>query len=503
MKVSHPVIENLLKHYSEIALLRKIKAVLDWDLNVNLPSKASAGRAKQSAYLAKRSTDLWQDNEFRNNLEKANTVTDLSKKEKAIVRNLNIAAKYYFNVPQKLIIEKEQVTSKAFMVWKEAREKNNFPAFLPSLKELIEIDRKIAEHIGYKDNPYDALLDLHEPELTTEYTRKMFDTIKPALIDLVKKVQKVTVDDVIEQKYINAKYTYPLDKQKSLDLVFMKLAGYDFDAGRLDVSPHPFTTSLDRYDVRITSAYKEKDFRFSFTSTVHETGHALYEQGVNPEYTDTPLESGVSYGIHEALSRFWENMVGRSPDFLAYIAKDFREAFPKQLEKMTDREFIELFHVVRPSFIRIESDEVTYSLHIILRFEIENALINGQIKPEEAADVWKEKSKEYFGIAPKTDTQGVLQDVHWAYGAFGYFPSYAMGNLYGAQILASMKKELQVDKDLAKGNLANIHKWLDKNIHIYGSLYLPNELIKKATGEKLNPQYFIDYITTKYTKLYK
>src|SRR3989337_1124210 len=172
----------------------------------------------------------------------------------------------------------------------------------------------------------------------------------------------------------------------------MKLSGYDFEAGRLDVSPHPFTTSLDRYDIRITSAYKEKDFRFSFTSTVHETGHALYEQGVNPAYSDTPLEGGVSYGIHEALSRFWENMVGKSPEFLKHLVPDFRETFPKQLGKITDREFIELFHVVKPSFIRIEADEVTYSLHIILRFEIENALINGKIKPEDAARVWKEKS---------------------------------------------------------------------------------------------------------------
>ena len=503
MKTANPVIRNILNHYSEISLLGKIKAVLDWDLNVNLPSKGAPGRSKQSAYLAKRSTDLWLDKDFRKNLEKANALASLSKEEKAIIRNLNIAGKYYFNIPQKLIIEKEQAASKAFMVWKAAREKNNFKAFLPSLKELIEIDRKMATYIGYKENPYDALLDLHEPELTAAYTQKMFDAIKPKLIALVKKMQEYKKDEQLEQKFINGKHVYPLADQKELGLKAMRMMGYDFDAGRVDVSPHPFTTSLDRYDVRITNAYHEKDFRFSFTSTTHETGHALYEQGVNPTYSETPLEGGVSYGIHEALSRFWENMVGKNPFFLTHLTPEFQKAFPKQLGKITEKDFVKLFHVVKPSFIRIEADEVTYTLHIILRFEIENELINGKIKPEDAAAVWKEKSQEYFGITPPTDSEGVLQDVHWSYGAFGYFPSYAMGNLYGAQFLAAMKKTVDFDKDLSKGKLENIHAWLNKNIHRHGSLYFAQELVKKATGEELNPQYFIDYITSKYSKLYK
>jgi carboxypeptidase Taq len=503
MQISNPLIKKLLDHYNEISLLGKIKAVLDWDLNVNLPSKAAPGRSNQSAYLAKRSTDLWLDTDFRKNLEKANKLTDLSNEEKAIVRNLNISGKYFFNIPQKLIIEKEQATSKAFMVWKDAREKNNFKAFLPSLKELIEIDRKMAKYIGYKDNPYDALLDLHEPELTAAYTQKMFDAIKPNLIELVKKMQEYKKDEELEKKFLNGKYSYDHDEQKKIGLMVMKMMGYDFDAGRVDVSPHPFTTSLDRYDVRITNAYHEKDFRFSFTSTTHETGHAIYEQAVNPAYSETPLEGGVSYGIHEALSRFWENMVGKNTQFLTHLTPEFQKAFPKQLGKITEHDFVKLFHVVKPSFIRIEADEVTYSLHIILRFEIENELINGKIKPEQAADVWKQKSEEYFGITPSTDTEGILQDVHWSYGAFGYFPSYAMGNLYGAQFLAAMKKTVAVEKDLGKGNLENIHSWLDKNIHRHGSLYFARELTKKATGEELNPQYFIDYITTKYHNLYK
>lgn len=503
MKITSPVIKKILNHYKEIALLGKIKAVLDWDLNVNLPSKAASGRSQQSAYLAKRSTELWLDKDFRKNIEKANSITGLTKEEQAILRNLNFAGKYYFHVPQKLIIEKEQAASKAFMVWKDAREQNNFKAFLPSLTELIEIDRKMAKHIGFKSNPYDALLDLHEPELTADYTKKMFDSIKPTLIDLVKRLQTIKTDEAIEKKYIDGKYHYDQATQKKLGLKFMKMAGYDFEAGRLDISPHPFTTSLDRYDVRITSAYKEIDFRFSFTSTVHETGHALYEQAVNPAYNETPLEGGVSYGIHEALSRFWENMVGKDPGFLTHLAPQFKESFPNQLGKISEREFVELFHVIKPSFIRIEADEVTYSLHIILRFEMENELINGKITPENAANAWKEKSQEYLGITPEKDSQGVLQDVHWSYGAFGYFPSYALGNLYGAQFLASMKKDIKVEDDLEKGKLENIHTWLNDNVHAYGALYMPRELVKKATGEELNPHYFTDYLTAKYNKLYK
>jgi carboxypeptidase Taq len=502
MKTKHPVIKKLLEHYKEISLLGKIKSVLDWDLNVNLPPKAAPGRAEQSAYLAKRTTDLWLDNEFRKTVEKANALTDLTQEEKALLRNIQVAGKFFFTVPQKLIIEKEQVSSKAFMIWKEARQNNDFKAFLPLLRTLIEIDRKIATYIGYKDNPYDALLDLHEPELTAAYTKDMFDAVKPKLIALTKRMQEFKKDEQLERIYINDKMSYPLEKQKELSLMVMKLMGYDFQAGRLDVSPHPFTCTLDRYDVRITTAYHENDFRFSFTSTTHESGHALYEQAVNPDYSETPLAGGVSYGIHEALSRFWENMVGKNPQFLHHLTPEFQKTFPKQLGKITPDEFVKLFHVVKPSFIRIESDEVTYSLHIILRFEIENELINGKIKPEDAARVWKEKSQEYFGMAPETDAQGVLQDVHWAYGAFGYFPSYAMGNLYGAQFLNTMKKTFNFDKEVSKGNLKPVHNWLDKNIHHYGSLYYPRELVKKATGEDLNPTYFTDYLEAKYKKIY-
>jgi carboxypeptidase Taq len=501
MKIGNPSIKKLLAHYKELSLLIKIKSVLDWDLNVNLPSKGAEGRAQQSAYLAEKITKLWLSEEFKKTLQQASVAKSLSPEEQAIVRNLNYAGKYYFNIPPEIISQKEKVTAKAFMAWRQARETNQFKTFLPSLKELVAIEQLIAKHIGFKDNPYDALLDLHEPGLTAAFCKKTFDHLKPELVKLMKKIQK-SKKYVSNNPLVGDKNHYPISEQKRLGKFVMSKMGFDFESGRVDISAHPFTTTLGQSDIRITTAFHENDFRSSFAAYVHEAGHALYEQGINPEYNQTPLEGGVSMGIHEALSRFWENMVGRNPNYLRFLTPIFQGFYPEQLYRITDDELIRLFHLVKPSFIRIEADEVTYSLHIILRFEMENGLINGTITPQDAPKIWREKSKQYFGIVPASDSEGVLQDVHWSYGAFGYFPSYALGNLYGAQFLASMKKDFDFENDLAQGKLAKIHAWLKDMIHQHGSLYLPHELIKKATKEPLNPQYFIDYLTKKYTSIY-
>jgi carboxypeptidase Taq len=502
MKIAHPLIKKLVNHYQEISLLGKVKATLDWDTNVNLPIKGSEERAKQIAYLAELTTKLWLDASFRQTLEKANSEqSTFNEFEKAIVRNLSVAGKYYFHVPPEKIIEKERVTSEAFIVWREAREKNEFNKFLPFLKKIIAIDREIAEHLGYKKNPYDALLNLYEPELTAAYCEETFGKIKPALLSLVKTIQKSKLYRD-KSDFISGSAQYPKAEQEKIGKFIMSKMGYDFGAGRMDISPHPFTTALSRHDVRLTTRYNMQDFRESYTSCVHEAGHALYEQGVNTAFSQTPLEHGVSYGIHEAMSRFWENMVGRNAHFLTFMTPIFQSLYPEQLQGVNETDIVRGFNLVKPSLIRIEADEVTYSLHIILRFEMENDLINGKLAPADAPEAWREKSKKYFGISPEMDSDGVLQDVHWTYGAFGYFPSYALGNLYGAQCLYFMSKEVPVDADLKKGELKNIKKWLDDHIHTFGSLYYPEELMKRATGKKLDPQYFIDYLTKKYLQIY-
>lgn len=501
MKVKNPVIKDLLRHYREISLLSKTKAVLDWDLNVNLPPKASHGRSQQSAYLADLVTKLWLDDNFKRNIEKASGLSGLTPEEQAIVRNLNVGGKYYYSIPREIIREKEELTSKSFMGWKEAKEKNDFTIFLPFLKELIRMDQIIAGHLKYEKNPYDALLDQFEPMLTAKKTEDAFNAIKPDLISLTKRIQKSKGYSTTSD-YIDNGKVYPQAEQKRLALFAMRKMAFDFNAGRLDVSPHPFTTSLDRYDIRLTTMYKDHDFKDSYTSTMHETGHALYEQGINPDYSETPLEGGVSYGIHEALSRFWENMVGKNPEFISFMTPIFQSFYPESMGEISEKILSRTINLVKPSFVRIEADEVTYSLHIILRFEMENALLNGKIKPEDAPEVWNEKSKKYFGEAPPSDRDGILQDVHWSYGAFGYFPAYALGNLYGAQLLRKMKKEVKYEKELREGNLLPIKGWLDQHVHEHGSLYYPDELMKKVTGESLNPNYFIAYLKDKYTELY-
>lgn len=501
MAVKNPTLKKLLEKYKEISQLNKINSILNWDLNVNLPSKAAQSRAEQVAYLAHVITEKWHDTEFKKLVETAQQEKNLTKLEKAIIRNITHATKYYYNVPKELIVKREKVTSEAFPVWSKAREENNYKLFLPYLSEIFEINRQIADYLKYKDNPYDALLDLYEPELTVADCKDLFDGLKKELVPLIKKIVKSNnYSDHVP--FVNDSQHYPKDDQKKIiDYVAHKM-GYDFTSGRIDTSPHPFTTSLAPNDVRLTTHYNYRDFRESFTATMHEAGHGLYEQRINPDYAYTPLENGVSLGIHESLSRFWENMVGKHPNFIRTITPLFQTLYYQQLGRIKEETLIKAFNIVKPSLIRIHADEVSYSLHIILRFEMENELINGKLQLKDAPDAWREKSKTLFGIVPETDREGVLQDVHWTYGAIGYFPSYAMGNIYGAQFLNTMQKTLDFDGILAKGDLIPVKDWLDKHIHTHGSLYFPKELLMKVTGEKINYKYFIKYLNKKYSQIY-
>ncbi|HSW88297.1 MAG TPA: carboxypeptidase M32 [Candidatus Saccharimonadales bacterium] len=503
MKITNPTVKKLLEHYKEISMLVKIKGLLEWDLNVNLPTKAGPERGIQTAYLAEKITDLWYVPEFREALVETQHIASLhlNPEEQAIVRNLSYSAKYYYNIPKEIIIQKEKLTSEAFPVWNKTKENNDYKSFFPYLKEIIEITKLEAKHLGYKDNPYDALLDLYEPGNTAKFCETTFGKLKKELIILLKKIQPACRQAGASQ-LINDNLLYSKLGQKRLSHFLMRRMGFDFEAGRLDESPHPFTQGLNRHDIRATTRFKDKDFIEPILSTIHETGHALYEQGVDIEYTGTPLEYGVSLGIHESLSRFWENMVGKDPKFLHFLTPILQSTYPKQLGMVSEDEMIQQVNMVQPSLIRIQADEVTYSLHIILRFEMENELLNGKLRPEDAAEAWKAKSKELLGIEPTTDSDGIMQDVHWTYGAIGYFPAYALGNLYGAQFLSAMRKEVDVDKELSQGNLLPIKGWLDVNIHKHGSLYFPDDLVKKVTGKSLDPQYFVDYLNKKYSKIY-
>lgn len=502
MHYSNEKTRELINRYHEISTLGKVNALLSWDLNVNLPEKASEDRANQIAQLTAIISDKWLDTQFRTLLEAVSADTHkLTPEEKAMIRNLNWSGKFYFRVPKAIIVEFSKATSEAFMVWQRARRESDFAAFAPYLERNIKLNQTIAEHLGYKDNPYDALLDLYEQGLTTAMCQKIFSYLTKEL--------KVLISDIKAKKQIGGTQEligphqfYSQKRQRDLALFILKRMGYDFQSGRMDISPHPFTQFMGLSDVRITTRYNLNDFRDSLTAAIHEGGHALYEQGVYEDYENTPLAGGVSLGIHESQSRFWENQVGRSSAFLTWFAPTIQAFFQEQLGDTKTEDIIRLFNTVKPNLIRIESDEVTYNLHIALRFDLENKLINGKIKPKDLPELWKVNMKKLLGIVPETDADGVLQDVHWSYGNFGYFPTYTLGNLYAAQFTKKMQTEIDLENKLISGDLGTILSWMRENIHRHGSLYWPNELVKKVTGEPLNPKYLVGYLKKKYTAIY-
>lgn len=501
MRITNKKVQKLLDHYKQISLLGKTSALSHWDLEVNLPVKAAEERAQQLAYLTSLRTDLWHASDFRAIIEDIDD-TKLNTEEKAIVRNLRYSAKYYYNVPKEIIIKEAEVTSKAFVAWKRAKEENNFRHFLPHLKKIVELSLTIANHLGYKENPYDALLDLYEPGLTSQFCEKIFTKIQPELTSLITKIKK-TKRYKEKSNLVGGEMYYPQQDQKQVAVYVLRKMGYDLDAGRLDIAPHPFETKLGRHDVRITTRYHTTDFLDSLTGVMHEAGHAMYEQGITEEYTNTPLQGGVSLGIHESQSRFWENQVGRSIEFVKFISPVLQAFYHDQLGKTSIEELFAVVNDVRPGLIRVEADEVTYNLHVALRFEIENRLMNQKLKVEDLPEVWRAKMKKYLGIVPETDSEGVLQDIHWSQGSLGYFPTYTLGNLYSAQFAAIMKKELALEELVEQGDFSKILSWLRSNVHRYGSLYWPDELAVKVTDQKLSPKFYLDYIKAKYSKIYE
>lgn len=481
MKTKNKHIQKLLEKYKEISILGKVGSLMGWDTEVNMPPKAAPARGESAALITSIIVDKWNSPEFKKLLVLANGSKDLTQIEISILRNINRGARIYHKIPKQLLVEESSLTSKSFVAWNKARRENKFEDFAPYLEKLLKLSREIAKNLGYKDNPYDALLDLYEPGLTAHFCEEIFGQLVPELSKIAKVIKPPK----------RTKFKYSIETQKEQVKSLIKDMGYDFDAGRIDVAPHPFETTLGRYDVRITNRYQETSLE-GLTGAMHEAGHAMYEQGVSEAFEDTPIDHGVSLGIHESQSRFWENIVGRSIEFSKYIAPKIKILKAKELFNELNR--------VEPGLIRVDADEVTYNLHIALRFEIENDLINGKIKVKDLPQVWNSKMKEYLGILPNSDSDGVLQDIHWAHNSFGYFPTYTLGNLYSAQWYFYMVRDIKNFKTLIeKGDFKPILSWLRKNIHQHGSRYWPDELVMRITGEKLNPKYFLDYIKEKYS----
>ena len=401
-------------------------------------------------------------------------------------------------LPRSLVERMAGTTARGQARWAEARRKNDFSLFLPLLEEIIVLTRETAERIGYREHPYDALLDEYEPWMTTGETDRLFSRLREHLAPLVRRI----AESPVRPRPLPAA-CFPEAAQKAFGRKVLEAMGFPWDRGRLDRSTHPFTSSLGADDVRLTTRYDDGDFRVSFFGMVHEGGHGLYELGFGDQVRGTILGEGASLGIHESQSRIWENCIARSLPFWRGWYPALRDHFPGVFDSLPLDHFHRAVNTVEPSPIRVEADEVTYSLHIVLRFLLEKDLVTGDLPPRDLPDAWNGLSRELLGLTPKTDAQGVLQDIHWSLGAIGYFPTYALGNLYAAQFYAALRRDLpDMDDRLSRRDMAPILEWLRIRIHLPGASRTAADLVRDATGAPLDPSFFIRYLSEKYGELY-
>ncbi|MGB8171807.1 MAG: carboxypeptidase M32, partial [Nitrososphaeraceae archaeon] len=412
------------------------------------------------------------------------------------VRVLNREITKQIKIPKELTEAESLERIRGNMAWRAAREKSDFMMYAPHLKKMIEIKKQIAEKIGYEKHPYDALLDSFEEELTVDELDSVFGALTPRLQKILKKLVDLGSPFLKESKLVKSKYD--IRRVDELNHDILTLLQYDMNRFRMDVSTHPFTETMGLNDVRITTRYEGTDFKKSICSTIHEAGHALYDLQCDQSLSVTPLEGGSSLALHESQSRFWENIVGRSLPFVQLIAPLIRKQV-NFANHATDDELYLYFNNVKADFIRVDADEVTYNLHIALRYEIEKKIFGDELNISEIPEFWNDRMEHLLGVRPTRDSQGVLQDTHWSSGLFGYFPTYTLGNLISAIIASKMHKDLaDYEEDIKKGNFKPIIEWLRLKIHQHGSVYAPKVLLNNSLNEGYNPDYFVTYIETKY-----
>ncbi len=489
-----------------IVHLEHIIAAMDWDQQTYMPAASSDARADQLALLESVAHQRNTSTEIGELLgffgaddEHPEGATDgLGERDRAFVREVYRRYSKLVKLPETLVTAFARERSRAQSVWVKAKGDDNFPVFSPNLERLIGLCREIAECYGYTEHIYDALLDTYEPGMKSSEVTDVFATVAESLKPLVGAIadsQQVR-SDFLEREY-------PAELQGQIGREIVADIGFDFERGRLDVSPHPFTTTLGPHDIRLTTNYSPNYLPKSLFGSIHEAGHGMYEQGVSEEFHGSVLGEAASLGIHESQSRSWENIVGRSLAFWKRYYPRLEQLFPKQLSDVTLEEFYRGINRVEPSCIRIEADEVTYNLHIILRFELEMALLAGDLPVKDLPAAWNDRMKELVGITPASDSKGVLQDIHWSAGLFGYFPTYALGNLYGAQFAATIRERVgDLDARLENGDFSPVLSWQREHIHSHGRMYSAGDLCEKATGKRLDPTYFVKYLNGKFKQIY-
>ena len=486
--------------YEKVRLIHDLTEAqqnLDWDMQVMMPRKGAAQRANQASALAGQVHLLATDPALGEAIAALESDPSLDAVARADVREARRAFDREVKLPARLVTERAQAVALAQGAWEEARPKNDFAGFLPHLEKVVSLTREMAERLK-TTSAYDALLDEYEPGMTEAELKRIFADLKGRLIpllDALRGAPKRPDDSILHRDY-------PKEKQRAFCRRMVGDMGFDLDAGRLDESAHPFTNGTFR-DVRLTTRYMEDFLQAALFGAMHEAGHGIYEQGLDPERFRDPAGQACSLGIHESQSRFWENIIGRSRPFWEFYFNPLKETFPGSLGNVSAEAFYGAVNSVKPSLIRVEADEATYNLHILVRFDIESDLLAGKVQPRELPALWNAKMKEYLGITPPDDRDGVLQDIHWSAGLIGYFPTYALGNLYAAQFREALLKEVtDLSARLAKGDLLVVKRWLNENIHRHGRLLLSNELCIKVTGEPLSAQPFIRYLKEKYAEIY-
>jgi len=488
---------DLVNNYQkELSLLGSFGALASWDEQTYLPEGGVNSRAEQNAFLSKISHKMATSNEFFSVVKRLNK-SNLKGRDKIMIEKLYKGLSKSRKLPVEFVEEMAKTISLSNRAWIRARQKKDFKIFAPHLEKVVKLKQKEAKYYNFKGHIYNGLLDDYEEGMTVEKIKPIFSKLKEDLISLINKIEKT--DKYRKQKVVLLNRKYEIDKLKLFTEDVSKRMGMNKENSRIDLSEHPFTTKIGYGDVRITTSFRDNPM-FSFLSTVHEAGHALYELGMPEKDKYNSLGNAPSVGIHESQSRIWENNIGRGIAFWKYYFPKFN----KELKLHTNfSDWYNEISLVRPGMIRVEADEVHYCLHVILRFEIEIGLIDGSIKVRDLPKVWNKKMKESFGKEPRNDAEGVLQDIHWSWGSFGYFPTYAIGTIYAAQLWKTLRKKYpEIEKEISKGNFGRVREWLRKNIHEKGSIKLSEEIIKEVCGYGLKSEDYINYLTEKYGKIY-
>ena len=494
-------LETLKTRLARVADLDAAANVLEWDQETYMPDGAAEARAHQIATLRKLSHELFTSDEIGRLLEALAPqveALDARSDERSLVR---VARRDYdkaTRVPATLVAEMAQAVALGKQAWKAARETDTFGAFAPHLERLVDLNLQKAEALGYDRRRYDALLDQYEPGMRTSEVEAVFRDLRRALVPIV---QAIAEHEPPDDAFLHQ--AFDTDAQWDFGVDMIRSFGYDFDRGRQDLSAHPFTTSFSITDVRLTTRVHEHFFPTALFGTLHEAGHGLYEQGIDPALDRTPLADGTSLGMHESQSRLWENLVGRSRAFWQHHYGPLQARFPEPLSDVPLEAFYRGINRVAPSLIRVEADEVTYNLHIMLRFELETAMVDGNLAVGDLPEAWNAKMEEYLGLRPKTDADGVLQDVHWSLGALGYFPTYALGNLMSVQLFDQAQADVQgLEEQIAQGRFAELLGWLRRNVHQHGRKKTAGEILQDVVGGGLDAGPWLAYVRQKYGAIY-